>query len=583
MIQNGVTLLGNVAPVSVSAVHRRRWRILAGLLSVCLLAAASSARAGAEGMAHNSSLVEFGDGLALRIPRGWKIGSLSTAPISRSQPPAYEETDSVSLLLHARPEDGARPASLSVVRDERFSGSRAGSRAKAELAERLREMAAAQGYSVTRFSSKGGDAGPCTVLLGEVEAVSPDAGQRVLGCLVVNRSPRPSFRLFFQRDATDLQSQREFDAMVASVTTTDLNIADLLAGRVAEVAAVSTALAQPVPQLASKSTAPAAAIPQTMPDPGRATDLMPRIRSSLVLVEGDAGAGSGFACRFENETWMITNTHVLGGNSNVRFAGLDGKPIALGDAYLAVAHDVCRIRVSGAGAAPEVMADVDAGVKIGDEILVPGNLEGAGVIKPLHGRVVGLGPNLIEVDAPFARGNSGSPIIHKATGRIIGVATYLLVRRVDGNEGGKVASEVRRFGYRLDSIKAWEPVNWSAFYAQAAQMRRIEDTGAEFQKLAADYAARNMHSAKFSNSALRRAVETYEGRMRAGGRVMSVADLSSARRQLLADLRNAARLDTAAFGTRGAYDYFRRLVSKEQALRDDICAALTKAIETAEN
>src|SRR5204863_3580947 len=109
------------------------------------------------------------------------------------------------------------------------------------------------------------------------------------------------------------------------------------------------------------------------------------------------------------------------------------------------------------------------------EVVVLGNAEGAGVINPIKGRIVGLGPNLVEVDAPFQPGNSGSPIIHLKTGKVIGVATYLTIRKYDSATKEAIKEPiVRRFGYRLDSVKQWQPVNWQTFYAQATEMETIE-------------------------------------------------------------------------------------------------------------
>ncbi len=118
----------------------------------------------------------------------------------------------------------------------------------------------------------------------------------------------------------------------------------------------------------------------------------------------------------------------------------------------------------------QIMTGVDENAAIGDEVVVLGNAEGAGVINTINGKIVGIGPNLVEVDAPFQPGNSGSPIVHLKTGKVVGVATYLTIRKFDSatKEPVKVPI-VRRFGYRLDSVKIWQPVSWQSFYAQAAE------------------------------------------------------------------------------------------------------------------
>ncbi len=126
------------------------------------------------------------------------------------------------------------------------------------------------------------------------------------------------------------------------------------------------------------------------------------------------------------------------------------------------------------GSAPfKIMQDVGPETSIGDEVVVLGNAEGAGVVNTLYGRIVGIGPNLVEVDAPFVPGNSGSPIIHFKTGEVIGVATYARVEGMGMFFGG--SEEVRRFGYRIDSVKTWQPVDQKLFTAQAVEMEHIDD------------------------------------------------------------------------------------------------------------
>jgi hypothetical protein len=80
----------------------------------------------------------------------------------------------------------------------------------------------------------------------------------------------------------------------------------------------------------------------------------------------------------------------------------------------------------GIGATPvfSLATDVLQSAKIGDEIAVVGNRQGAGVATQVSGQLDGIGPNRIEVDAQFEAGDSGSPIFDVTTQQVIGVATY---------------------------------------------------------------------------------------------------------------------------------------------------------------
>ncbi len=81
----------------------------------------------------------------------------------------------------------------------------------------------------------------------------------------------------------------------------------------------------------------------------------------------------------------------------------------------------------------------------------------------------------------FQQVDSGSPIIHLKTGKVIGVAAYLTIRKYDSATKEPVKEPViRRFGYRLDSATIWQPVKWDAFYAQSTELVAIEKLTQDF-------------------------------------------------------------------------------------------------------
>jgi hypothetical protein len=176
---------------------------------------------------------------------------------------------------------------------------------------------------------------------------------------------------------------------------------------------------------------------------------------SMIIVEGDEGRGSGFVVKMNGKTYLITNSHVVRGNRNVKFKNLHNEELATGPLEIAEKADAVRASVTGVGNALELEPQLDK-VKIGDDVIVAGNSEGEGVVREIPGKVVGIGPDRLEVDAPFVPGNSGSPILLKSTGKIIGVATYM--KFPDARKAGKSPfslNEVRRFGYRLDTVAKW--------------------------------------------------------------------------------------------------------------------------------
>ena len=65
------------------------------------------------------------------------------------------------------------------------------------------------------------------------------------------------------------------------------------------------------------------------------------------------------------------------------------------------------------------------------------------------------------MDALIEPGNSGGPIIHLRSGKVIGVATYATCS--DKLSGEKAA---RRFGYRLDTVALWQHIDYKQFQHQ---------------------------------------------------------------------------------------------------------------------
>lgn len=130
-------------------------------------------------------------------------------------------------------------------------------------------------------------------------------------------------------------------------------------------------------------------------------ELVKSYRNSLVFVTGANGAGSGFLAKYATSSFLFTNAHVAAGVRGAAFKTLDGTEVKVGAASSAVGHDVFLMQATSNGLPFEIMKDVDQNAAIGDEIVVLGNAEGAGVINTITGKIVGLGPQLVEVDAPF--------------------------------------------------------------------------------------------------------------------------------------------------------------------------------------
>lgn len=520
----------------------------------------------------------FGDGFSMEVPAGWSIKTSDTQSVAKEQFPG-EGTNPVATLLHAQPRGGG--ASLTLVRDDSLGADGPGPVGVQKLVGRLAEVVAERGYRAEQPSVRSGEIGMDRVIVAEIAGTAEGAG-RVFACVSIGRFPSPRLRCYWQWEQGDEAMRQTFEEWLAGATFIDQKVSDLLAGKSTGTpgAAPSATPATSTNVAARASPSPAAKTADAAMSK-EAGNLARESQDSLVVVKGEKGTGSGFVCRFDDgKTYLLTNAHVLSSNPQPAFATMSGAAMEPGEAALGVDSDIFRgILVDGIPAF-EMLTEADGAVHIGDAVAVLGNSEGAGVIKVLEGKIVGLGPNLVEVDAPFVPGNSGSPIIHIPTGRVIGIATYLLIRKVDADTpGGEATKTVRRFGYRLDKVKTWEPLDWKRFYFQSAQVDRIEATSEEFERLFDDAREKKMRSGNFSNPDIRRAIETLESSGRSGAR-MSDADLGRLKRDFLSKLRIAAQMDVNAFDSRNAYDYFRRLVADEKKFRDDISESFTRVINS---
>ena len=304
---------------------------------------------------------------------------------------------------------------------------------------------------------------------------------------------------------------------------------------------------------------------------GSAVLMVKEYKSGLAFVQGKTGQGSGFITILKGQKYLLSNAHVVAGVRPPKFTLLDQTPVGVGSASAAVGHDIVAVTVVSGGTPIPAMESVENESNIGDAVVVLGNAEGAGVVNLLEGRIVGIGPNLVEVDAPFVPGNSGSPIIHIRSGKVIGIATYLTMRRsVTGGQS------VRRFGYRLDSVQKWQAIDWTRFYAEADAMTKIEKTSEELGSLLSDLVNAGRPTKPYTSAPIRAALDSFEKAKRPG---MQRSDVERATENLLTTLRAASVKDVREAAQRVGYDFFRRQLEEEEKGRDEIFKVLDQAVK----
>ncbi len=198
------------------------------------------------------------------------------------------------------------------------------------------------------------------------------------------------------------------------------------------------------------------------------------LRGSLVIVETDVGNGSGFVVEIGGKRYVMTNQHVVRAAKKIQLRLVDGQQLIPKGLEIAAELDAVRITFDSASYETRPLSLVSTQPTIGNSIKIFGNSEGMGAITELAGKILGVGPDIIEVDAGFVRGNSGSPILDQ-TGKVIGIATFITLNTPDTDwvlKGTRFIS-TRRFGVRLtDSIK-WTKVTFDDFYQQT---KLLDDT-----------------------------------------------------------------------------------------------------------
>jgi len=205
------------------------------------------------------------------------------------------------------------------------------------------------------------------------------------------------------------------------------------------------------------------------------SSLVSRCSRSLLIVEGDEGAGSGSIINIKGNPLIVTNVHVLSGNAHPRFQLLNAHQVVPETLGIPDDRDICVATQRQVQEGLEASSSVDTEVTIGDDVIVLGNSLGSHVVTEIKGKVVGLGPNLVETDAKFVKGNSGSPIIHVKTGKVIAIATFAVVRKLDDLSRDSQFNQVRRFGYRLDTIGKWKFVTPQAFAEESQRLLEIRN------------------------------------------------------------------------------------------------------------
>jgi hypothetical protein len=217
-----------------------------------------------------------------------------------------------------------------------------------------------------------------------------------------------------------------------------------------------------------------------------ASEITERYSKFLLLADGDSSSGSASIIKFRGNALILTNAHVVSGNAITRFRQLNSHDVRASVFGVAQDRDIIVASQNAFTDGIEASEAVDKDVSIGDAIVVLGNSQGKNVVTEIEGRVIGLGPELVEVDAKFVSGNSGSPIIHVKTGKVIAVATFVTVKKADAISQDSPFAEVRRFAYRLDTVPKWQYCSPDRFAEEGVYVTNVQSHTADLMTLFKD-------------------------------------------------------------------------------------------------
>lgn len=181
--------------------------------------------------------------------------------------------------------------------------------------------------------------------------------------------------------------------------------------------------------------------------------------TAVMIIVGTSGNSQnnvpGFACKFKSREYIATSLHVMEDASAISVASLSGNSIGISDQMIVTEEaDICLLGIKGSfadlGIVPfEFMDDVPKGSKSGDEVICLGINFSDVVITTTKGKIITLGQSSVQTDASTVNGNSDGPMIHRESGKVIGLVAQ--------------AAETTCSGHRVDAVKKWKSMTFAEF------------------------------------------------------------------------------------------------------------------------
>jgi hypothetical protein len=205
------------------------------------------------------------------------------------------------------------------------------------------------------------------------------------------------------------------------------------------------------------------------------TNLPPAQAEAVVLIRGDNREGTGFLVKTADGPTVITTIRVIWDNPNLQITTKSGAPITILSIKGATDRDLAMIAIKDDNFSYlDLATDVGNDVPTGDEVIISGSSETGEVLLNARGKVLGIGPQRIEIDDPVYRAAAGGPVFHIKSGKVIGVMTEAIQTdtpsRLDkasfASRTVATAGPARYFGVRIDNVPKWEAYDQARFQTE---------------------------------------------------------------------------------------------------------------------
>lgn len=205
---------------------------------------------------------------------------------------------------------------------------------------------------------------------------------------------------------------------------------------------------------------------------------------AVVVVKGDVAEGTGFLVKTADGPAVVTNLHVISANPNVKILTTTGAQIKTLGLKGASDRDLAMVSIQDDHYTYlDLATDIRDTVETYDEVITPGNSEGGEVVLNTKGKLLGIGPERVEFDNPIYHGNSGGPVFHTKSGKVLAVVTQAM--KVDTsndldkasfeNKNSAIAGSMRYFGLRLDTVPKWEIYDWNRFLSETTFLKNFHE------------------------------------------------------------------------------------------------------------